>query len=257
MAYRKGGTLYFVLPDHLGSTVTLANADGTVSDRLWYYPYGEARSGWGSVPLAYRFTGQHWDGVIRLYDYNARYYDPAIGRFIQPDTIVPDPADPQSLNRYAYVNNNPVRYADPTGMYLCEDAYGSCNASTAQGTSTIIEVEEQYGVKVTGTWRYTEARVLLTAFRRMEVGIAAQLDISTQESRSILSQIFAGSTITRSSHDSPMYWIGVLAVVLTTGDLSSRPMANTFAPYYTIGEKRLRFFFLSGWANNFHLGRDF
>ena len=87
VAYRKGGTLYFILPDHLGSTVTLANADGTLSGRLWYYPYGEARSGWGSVPLAYRFTGQRWDGVIRLYDYKARYDDPAIGRFIQPGTL--------------------------------------------------------------------------------------------------------------------------------------------------------------------------
>jgi len=145
-------------------------------------------------------------------------------------------------------------------MYVCEDAYGSCNASTAQGTSTIIEVEEQYGVKVTGTWRYTEARVLLTAFRRMEVGIAAQLDISTQESRSILSQIFAGSTITRSSHDSPMYWIGVLAAVLTTGDVSSRPMANTFAPYYTIGQSgSVSFSFLDGptifiWDETFEYG---
>jgi len=69
------------------------------------------------VPTSYRFTGQRWDGVIRLYDYNARYYDLAIGRFIQPDPIVPEPGNPQGLNRYSYVNNNPVRYVDPTGHY--------------------------------------------------------------------------------------------------------------------------------------------
>jgi len=38
-----------------------------------------------------------------------------IGRFLQPDTIVPEPANPQSLNRYSYVYNNPLRYTDPTG----------------------------------------------------------------------------------------------------------------------------------------------
>ncbi|MFP4345125.1 MAG: RHS repeat-associated core domain-containing protein, partial [Anaerolineales bacterium] len=46
---------------------------------------------------------------------NARYYDPALGRFISADTIVPDPANPQSLNRYAYVYNNPLKYTDPSG----------------------------------------------------------------------------------------------------------------------------------------------
>ena len=42
--------------------------------------------------------GQRYDHAIGLYLYNARYYDPALGRFIQPDTIVPNPGDPQSLN---------------------------------------------------------------------------------------------------------------------------------------------------------------
>ena len=50
-----------------------------------------------------------------MYFYNARYYDPTLGRFISPDTIVTSPANPQSLNRYAYVLNNPLRYTDPTG----------------------------------------------------------------------------------------------------------------------------------------------
>lgn len=46
---------------------------------------------------------------------DARYYDAALGRFTQPDTIVPNPANPQSLNRYSYVLNNPLKYADPSG----------------------------------------------------------------------------------------------------------------------------------------------
>ena len=45
----------------------------------------------------------------------ARWYDPALGRFIQPDTLVPDPADAKMFDRYAYVNNNPIKYTDPTG----------------------------------------------------------------------------------------------------------------------------------------------
>ncbi len=64
-----------------------------------------------------------------LSSYNARYYDAGIGRFVSADTIVPGtdgltigaggsgggPGDPQSLNRYTYVNNNPVKNIDPTG----------------------------------------------------------------------------------------------------------------------------------------------
>ncbi len=73
------------------------------------------------MPLAYRFTGQRKEHATKLYHYGARWYDPTLGRFIQPDTIVPDPADPQSLNRYAYVNNNPVRYSDPSGHAACID----------------------------------------------------------------------------------------------------------------------------------------
>jgi murein DD-endopeptidase MepM/ murein hydrolase activator NlpD len=46
---------------------------------------------------------------------NARYYLPEGGRFISPDTLVPDPGNPQSFNRYSYVRNNPVNLTDPTG----------------------------------------------------------------------------------------------------------------------------------------------
>jgi RHS repeat-associated protein len=66
------------------------------------------------VPTDKQFTGQRLDGT-GLYYYGARYYDPTIGRFISADTIVQNPADPQSLNRYSYVFNNPLKYVDPSG----------------------------------------------------------------------------------------------------------------------------------------------
>jgi len=87
---------------------------------LRYHPYGGTRYSWGSTPTGYRFTGQREDATIGLYFFNARYYDPALGRFISADTVVPSPANPQDLNRYAYVRNNPLKYTDPSGQMMAE-----------------------------------------------------------------------------------------------------------------------------------------
>jgi RHS repeat-associated protein len=64
-----------------------------------------------------QYTGQRWEAGIGLYDYNARYYDPALGRFVQADTVVPSPENPQDFNRYSYVRGNPLRYTDPSGHF--------------------------------------------------------------------------------------------------------------------------------------------
>jgi RHS repeat-associated protein len=60
-----------------------------------------------------------------LYYYGARWYDPLLGRFIQADTIVPSAQGTQAFDRYAYVNNNPLRYTDPSGNTIC-DEFGNC-----------------------------------------------------------------------------------------------------------------------------------
>jgi RHS repeat-associated protein len=65
------------------------------------------------------YTGQRNNAYINLIDYGARFYSPALGRFTQPDSIVPDPANSQSLNRYSYVRNSPINYTDPTGHREC------------------------------------------------------------------------------------------------------------------------------------------
>ncbi len=113
----------YVFKDHLGSTSVIVNGGGT---KLWeerFYPYGESRytyrkdQGGRDIDLQtpMRYTGQRLDEAIGLYYYNARYYDPALGRFAQADTIVPEPGNPRSLNRYSYVGNQPTIYNDPSG----------------------------------------------------------------------------------------------------------------------------------------------
>jgi RHS repeat-associated protein len=98
--------------DLLGSTILTTRADGVEIVRVRYRPFGEAV---GASPPAIGYTGQDHLAAVALYDYGARVYDPALGRFLQPDRTVPDPLDPQSLNRYAYVRNDPVSRIDPTG----------------------------------------------------------------------------------------------------------------------------------------------
>ena len=62
-----------------------------------------------------RFTAQREEADIGLYFYNARWYDAELRCFVQADAVVPEPGNPQSLNRYSYVLNNPLKYADPSG----------------------------------------------------------------------------------------------------------------------------------------------
>ena len=83
-----------------------------------YTPYGSLNRREGLVDSTHKFTGQRFDGSTGLYFYNSRYYDPQLGRFIQADPIVPSPGDPQALNRYSYVRNNPLKYTDPSGHFF-------------------------------------------------------------------------------------------------------------------------------------------
>jgi RHS repeat-associated protein len=86
-------------------------------------PSGKAISK-GPDIFRYKFTGQEEDAETGLLYFNAKYYDPEIGRFISADTMVPDPENSQSFNKYMYVRGNPLRYIDPTGN-TDEGAYQS------------------------------------------------------------------------------------------------------------------------------------
>jgi len=125
---QDGDGLKYLLTDHLGSVVAVSDAEGALLSEQRYLPFGEVRAEVGTISQTdFGYTGQRSISMLSIMDYIARFYDPAIGRFIQPDTIIPNPANPQSWNRYSYAKNNPSRYIDPTGHKPCwATAHYSC-----------------------------------------------------------------------------------------------------------------------------------
>ena len=117
--------------DIVNSTAVTRDENGVVNTQR-YTPFGELRNDDG-LATDHRYTGQVLDESTGLAFYNARYYDPAIGRFVTPDSIVPNPNNGQDYNRYTYVRNNPIRYSDPSGNCPVQPAYAGCtDASHAE-----------------------------------------------------------------------------------------------------------------------------
>jgi len=111
-----GGTLYFHQQDHLGSASVLTDQSGVVQSRTSYHEFGSIKYQEGQGGLSdYTYNDKRWDKETNFYDYGARAYNAKMFKFTTPDSIVPNPTNPQSLNRYAYVRNNPLKYIDPSG----------------------------------------------------------------------------------------------------------------------------------------------
>ncbi len=119
IAERVGGNLpgnvFYYHSDHLGSSNIVSNSAGTEVKATQFYPYGSTRSETGSKTLEQKYNGKDFDMATGLYNYGARYYNPAAMHFVSADDVVADPSNPQSFNRYSYVLNNPIRLVDPTG----------------------------------------------------------------------------------------------------------------------------------------------
>ena len=100
--------LHYMLTDHLGGTVKTIRQDGLVSE-LRYSAWGETRWSSGTTPTGKQYTGQY-RAEAELYFYQARFYDDSLGRFISPDTIIPDPNVPTLWDRYSGMMNNPIHW---------------------------------------------------------------------------------------------------------------------------------------------------
>lgn len=108
---------YYFLKDHLGSIRSIINDAGEVVATYEYDEFGQLLNGVQSFENAITYTGREWDEESGLYYYRMRHYDPALGRFLQPDPYLGSPKEPKSMiNRYIYVHNNPLTYRDPSGL---------------------------------------------------------------------------------------------------------------------------------------------
>lgn len=117
----RGETTHYLLRDGQGSTRALMEAEqSTITARYQYDAFGRLRSG-GSAPI-YGYTGQRFDADSELYYLRARFYNPADGRLLSPDTYPVDFQNPAQLNRYTYGANNPVNGWDPSGQLFIERA---------------------------------------------------------------------------------------------------------------------------------------
>ncbi|MGE0104665.1 MAG: RHS repeat-associated core domain-containing protein [Blastocatellales bacterium] len=132
------GQFYWLHTNHLNSARAMTDINGTLVYKGQFGPYGDVMMEWalsGNTWLNTRkFTGYERDQATGLDYANARMYKNVRGRFMQPDPIGLEAADtsPQSLNRYAYVSNDPINFSDPTGLIKCGDIGGDVGGSLSQ-----------------------------------------------------------------------------------------------------------------------------
>ena len=123
-----GGTAYYYSVDGLGSVSLLTNSAGVVQDSYVYDVWGKTRSLTVNVPQPFVYTARE-TGENGLLYYRARFYDPAIGRFISYD-----PIRSADYSNFAYVGNDPVNFIDPSGRFFGGLALGSGGAAAIGGT---------------------------------------------------------------------------------------------------------------------------
>jgi RHS repeat-associated protein len=129
------------------------------------------------IQTDFGYTGQRNLSGTGLMDYRARFYSVLLGRFIQPDSIIPNPANPQAFNRFSYVYNRSINFNDPSGYdpYWCMNdqghdindrcLYNYLEGRDQDGADTLFA---KYGVTVDPNMNRRERRAIMAAI--YEVG---------------------------------------------------------------------------------------
>jgi RHS repeat-associated protein len=151
------GAVYYFFSDHLGSSRIMTDSAGTVVEDSDFYPFGGERVVVDTLNNNYKFTGQERDAESGLDYFIARHYAFTLARFLQPDPVKITPGrmrDPQQLNSFTYVRNNPLRFIDSDGetlqisgdveeakKQLCETIGGDCTRITYDPDTNTITVD--------------------------------------------------------------------------------------------------------------------
>ena len=131
------GSVTYVYTDPQGTPLAEADASGNITATYDYAPYGSQAL--GSPPNGPGYTGHVNDPDTGLVYMQARYYDPAVGRFLSTDPVGPSVGNPFNFNRFAYANNSPIDNMDPDGRFSsCGGSYCTYRGSSL-GSSSACE----------------------------------------------------------------------------------------------------------------------
>lgn len=139
VASQQDAKVSYLTADHLGSSRINTDANGAVTARHDYQPFGEEieRASYGADAIRKQFATYERDKETDLDFAQARYHNFNLGRFNSPDPILIKKqrlADPQAINLYIYVRNNPLIYLDPNGMeYVSSDGKSKVNYEVIDG----------------------------------------------------------------------------------------------------------------------------
>jgi RHS repeat-associated protein len=110
-----GGNTHYYLTDHIGSARVVTNAAGAIVEESDFYPFGTERVVTDTMNNTIKFAGMERDTESALDHTLYRQYSASLARWLSPDIEQGSPSMPQSLNRYGYVLNDPLRLIDPLG----------------------------------------------------------------------------------------------------------------------------------------------
>jgi RHS repeat-associated protein len=127
LAQLRSGTVGYYDQDGLGSVTTLSGATGAIGNSYTYDAFGNLVASTGSAANPFQYTGRDFDAETGLRYYRARYYDPAVGRFISEDRL----RFSAGADFYSYVRNSPLNLLDPTGQnFICPSFMPWCKPYT-------------------------------------------------------------------------------------------------------------------------------
>jgi RHS repeat-associated protein len=168
----SGSEVTYLHTDHLGTVSIATNANAQVLARTLNLPYGGVRWSSGSMPTDYAFTGMKEPVGTGLVYLHARFYASSSGRFVSADTIIPQAGNPQTLNRYSYVLNSPLKFVDPTGHYPSGCAGNPQCMAWWQDTLVNFEgdwPDARRDVVLSGAWAVAEQLANIVSERQLQV----------------------------------------------------------------------------------------
>ena len=156
LSMTRGSSTYYYQMNAHGDVVSLTDSSGAVVDIYTYDPWGKLLTSTGSVTNPFRYAGYYYDSGTGLYYLWHRYYSPGLQRFLTVDSIKGEMGETQSLDRYVYVEDDPLRLVDPSGLLswgtVLKWAVGGTEAVLAAAATAVATVAAgPYGAAQAGS----------------------------------------------------------------------------------------------------------